>query len=147
MPITRVTRLGTASNWVREVPGRKVFLRPVPESPPSGAGLALQLSPTHFFSRKASASFLHLSTSLMSWKPSLWESLELFLVGRISQEHDFRPEREACSLFSQTASFPPPPLREAAAHGMGVFVCICVGRAFGGKVTGSSLAAGGQGSR
>ena len=51
------------------------------------------------------------------------------------------------TLFSQRASSPPTPPREAAAHGMGVFVCVFVGRAFGRKVTRSPVAAGEQGSR
>lgn len=135
-PVTRVTRLGTASNWVREAPGGKVFLHPVPATPPSGGGLAFQGSRTR--------SLLPSWTWSVSWKPALpwpvcrWEE---FLGSTL-------PAREGRSLLFLAGRFlPPPPPREAAAHGMGVFVCICVGRAFGGKVAGSSLAAGGQRSR
>lgn len=56
---------------------------------------------------------------------------------------------EGKSAPSSPRELPPPPTppREAAAHGMGVFVCVFVGRAFGRKVTRSPVAAGEQGSR
>lgn len=47
----------------------------------------------------------------------------------------------------EAAAFSPTPPREAAAHGMGVFVCVCVGRAFRGKAAKSAEAAAGQGAR
>lgn len=47
----------------------------------------------------------------------------------------------------EAAAFSPTPPREAAAHGMGVFVCVCVGRAFRGKAAESAEAAAGQGAR
>lgn len=47
----------------------------------------------------------------------------------------------------EAAAFSPTPPREAAAHGMGVFVCVCVGRAFRGKAAESAEAVAGQGAR
>lgn len=114
---------------------RKVCLRPVPEPPPAGAGLALPLGRTQSCSGKAPAALLHLSTSRVSWKPpppresprsSCW--WEEFLGSTTSGPQG----KLAGALASQPAS--PPPPREAAAHGMGVCVRVFLwgGRAEGG---------------
>lgn len=135
-PVTMVTRPGTTSNWVRRVQSRAASQHPVPGSflrcrTSSSAG------PSGFSLRRVPASFLHLSASPATREPALGESP----VGRKRFSGARLPARK------EAAAFSPTPPREAAAHGMGVFVCVCVGRAFGGKAAGSAEAAAGQGAR
>lgn len=135
-PVTMVTKSGPPSNCVRGMQSSAVSLYPVP-GPFVLCRTGSSAGPSRFPLRRVPASFLHLSASPAAREPAQWESP----MGRKRFSGARLPARK------EAAAFSPTPPREAAAHGMGVFVCVCVGRAFRGKATESAEAAAGQGAR